>query len=161
MKSAKEWVWSILVLWVAAGIQFGLVPSLSGRYVAPDLLLVAMIVVSTFATRRGGAWVGFLSGVLTGGILGVNMASVTFVRTLAGFSVAALSRSGMDRNSSTIAFVSAGTTLVVQLITLFIAPKPAIGVALLATILSAVVNGALSLPIFALLSRVMDAPGRR
>ena len=160
MRSSKDLFWAIILLWVAGGIQFGVIPSLTNGFFQPDVLLVTMCVVNMFAVRAVGATFGFLSGVMMGAITGVNMATHTVIRTLAGGGISWIARSDVERSPSSAALITGITSAVVQLLMLFIAPKQAIGVALLATIFSAVVNGVLAWPIFALANRLLD-PARK
>lgn len=135
-------------------------PSLSYGLFFPDVLFSATCVVCYFANRPGAAFLAFLSGLFMGAIVGVSMASTTAIRTLAGYGIGAVAGMDFERNRTFVAIVTATSTVVVQLVTLFVAPKPAIGAFLLATILMAVVNGVLAIPIYALLDRFMD-PARR
>ena len=160
MRGAKEWAWAIGVLWLAAGLQMGVMPSFSYGLFAPDILFATCCVVCFFATRRAGAFFGLLAGLYMGAIIGVNMASLMILRMFAGLAVAWMSNVDMDRNPNSVALLTGLATLFVQLVTLFIAPKPAIGSFLLATIAVAVVNGVLAMPIYAFLNRFMD-PARR
>ena len=160
MKGPKGWSIAILLLWVAGGLQQAVAFQVSVGGAGPDFLLVAIVSLSLFSLRRNGAGVGFIGGVLHGAIAGGHMAAYAITRTLVGFCVGWFTGMEFEGNTAVACIVTATATLVSQLTFLLMNPHGAILSALLATIGSAVYNGVLAIPLYALLKKVLDSPRR-
>lgn len=149
---------AVATLWLAAVLQQSI-----GRYgilnARPDYLLVALSCLCLYASRAGGAMVGFIAGLMAGAITGANLTQFIFSRSVAGF-LDSWSRSlGLDANAVTAAANAFFVTIVAQLILMFFAPPPGIASFLGATIGSAMVNGVLAVPVHALLRRILGPQG--
>ena len=160
MKGPKGWLIAILTLWIAGGLQQAVAFQVSAGGVAPDFLLVAIVSLSLFSLRRNGSVVGFIGGALHGAIAGGHMAAYVITRTLVGLCVGWVTGMEFEGNTAVAAIVTAAATLASQLTFLLMNPHGAILSALLATIGSAVYNGVLAIPLYALLRKVLDSPRR-
>lgn len=158
MKGAKGWVIAVLLLWVAGACQWSLAYQISLGQVGPDFLLAVAVTVGLFANRRCGAGIGFMAGVIHGAVAGGHMAAYTVTRTLVGFLVGWFAGMEFEGNTTVAFIVTAAATVFTQFVFLLLNPRGAIFAALLATIGSAVYNGVLAIPLYALLRRVLDPP---
>ena len=104
--------------------------------------------------------VGFSCGVIQGALIGANLTWYGLTRLIAGWLVSLFKTMELESSVWVAAFVTMVVSFLSQLLLLFVAPSAALGVALLATIGTALVNGVLAAPVFALLKRVLD-PGNR
>lgn len=151
---------AILCLWAGGGCQRSVASHIAIGGVVPDFLLVAIGCLSLFGTRRSGAIIGFFAGVLEGALAGANLAAYAVSRTIAGFVSGWFSSLEFEAGAVVASFVVFAITVFAQLLLMFIAPPGQIGGFLLATIGSAVYNGVLAMPLYALLRRVFDPPAR-
>ncbi len=117
-----------------------------------DLPIIVFLSFALLSRPAAGAGLGFLSGLLTGGLSGATLAHYAISRTLAGFALGMRSESELSVLSGAL-WVAAGSFLA-KLVLFLIAPPTAVGPALLATILSAVYNGVVAFPVFALVRRL-------
>lgn len=151
---------ALLCLWVGGGCQRAVSPYISIGGVAPDFLLIVVGCLSLFGTRRSGSIIGFFAGVLQGALAGANLAAYAISRTIAGFVAGWFSALEFEAGAVVASTVVFAVTLIAQFLLMFVAPPGQIGGFLLATIGSAVYNGVLAMPLYALLRRVLDPPAR-
>jgi LytS/YehU family sensor histidine kinase len=158
--SPLRWILTVGIgLWVAGALQQALAPALAIGGAEPGFLLILLATTGLFTHRAGGAFIGFLVGVVHGALSGANLASYALSRTVTGFFVGWFAGFEWEANVL-VAFVSGLiATLLSQLILMFVAPPPNLGAFLLATIGAAVYNGVLAMPVFAILRRIL-APSR-
>lgn len=152
----KAVVFCVAALYVAAIVHFGLTPFVHLFGVHPDILLTCAIALGLCLSRPGGAAVGFVAGVLTGALVGANLAHYVVSFTLAGF-VAAWTRSlRIESTAPAVAFTVAGCSIVAGLAFLLTAAPRGIAEYLGDTIVSALYNGVLAIPLYALFRRVLN-----
>lgn len=151
---------AVLLLWLAGGCQQALAPRVGIAGASPDFVLIAVSVLALFLNRRGGALVGFFGGLVQGAMAGANLAQYVVTRTLAGYGIGWLAMLEFEFNPLVALVVTAASTLFAQLLLMFTAPPPSIAHFLLATIGSAIYNGVLAVPLYALLAKVL-APDSR
>lgn len=162
MKGAKGVLVTVLCLWLAGGCQQVVAPRLAVAGTPPDFLLVVLGCLSICGTRVSGAATGFAAGVIQGAISGAHMGQYGVSRTIAGFLTGWLNALELEANATVAFFAVLLTTLVSQLLLMFMAPPSASRIFgfLLATMGSAVYNGVLAIPLFVLLKRILDPPTR-
>ena len=160
MNNAKGWTIAILLLWIAGAFQQAVAFQISLGGVGPDFLLVVVVCAGLFASRRNGAILGFLAGVIHGAIAGGHIAAYVVTRTLVGFVVGWFTGMEFEGNMAVGFIVTAAATLATQLTFLLLNPRGAILASVLATIGSAMYNGVLAMPLYALLNKVLDSPRR-
>lgn len=160
MKGVKGWVIAVFLLWIAGAAQQAVSFQISFGGVSPDFPLVVIISVGLFFDKRSGAALGFLGGITHGAIAGGHMAAYAVTRTLVGFLTGWFNGMEFEGNTAVAFIVTAAATVFTQLTFLLLNPRGAIFSFLLATIGSAMYNGVLAIPLYALLKRVMDSPRR-
>jgi len=158
MKGAKGWSIAILLLWFAGALQQAVAYQISAGGVSPDFPLIVIVTLCLFADKRTGSIVGFLAGAIHGAIAGGHMAAYTITRTLIGFLVGWFTGMEFEGNIAVAFIVTAAATICTQLTFLLLTPRGAILPFLLATIGSAMYNGVLAIPLYALLKKVLDSP---
>lgn len=158
MNGAKGWVIALSGLWLAAGLQAGLAPYLTVLGAAPDFPLIVLTVVCLFASRTAATCLGFLAGLLYGAVAGANLAHYVISRTVTGFGAGWANAIGFEPNVWVAGLAAAVGTLVSQLLLLLLAPPASIPAYLGDTIGSAMVNGVLAMPVYALLNRFLRPP---
>lgn len=154
--NAKSVVVAIIVAWLFTAAQTAVAHRLAIFGAKPDFLLVALAAFSPFLNRGQGAWLGFAFGVLQGASIGANLSQYVFSRTLTGFMAAWFNDVRLQPNFATMAITGAIATVFASLAMMFLAPPPGIGKFVADTILSAVYNGVLVWPLYALLKRILD-----
>ena len=160
MKGAKGWLIAIPILWLAGAFQEAVAYQLSLAGVAPDFLLVGVVCLCLFAPKRNGAGVGLMAGAIHGAIAGGHMAAYAITRTLVGFAIGWFASLEFEANTSVAFVMTAMATLATQLTFFLMNPRGGILASLLATIGSAMYNGVLAIPLYALLNKVLDSPRR-
>jgi rod shape-determining protein MreD len=145
-----------LCLWLAGGFQASLAPRLAIAQVAPDFVLIVLGSVSILSSRRAGTVSGFFGGLIEGGLAGANLTQYVISRSLAGFLTGWLTAWEFEATVIVAFFAVVACTLEAQLLLLFLAPPTRIFAFLLATIGSAIYNGVLAMPLFALLKRIVQ-----
>ncbi len=151
------WVLTV-TLYVAAAVcdQAASAGQLFGA-AGPDCLTVVALCVAVVSRPAVGALAGFIAGLLSGSIIGANMAQWIITRTLAGFGAALSIRLRVEVNSITAAMAVFIGVLISRVSYLFLISPPDLGPLLLQSIISSFISGLLALPVYALLSRTVAA----
>lgn len=80
-----RYLWPIVTLIVAAGLQGNLPHAISIMGAKPDLILVVLISYSLAADPVVGATLGFIAGLIHGSFVGLSLGSFMVTRTITGF----------------------------------------------------------------------------
>jgi rod shape-determining protein MreD len=158
MRGAKGWIIGIILLWIAGAAQQAVAFQVSFGGISPDYPLIVVVTMGLFANKRSGAGIGFIGGAIHGAIAGGHMAAYTVTRTLIGFLIGWFNGMEFEGNTAVAFIVTAAATLCTQITFMLLAPRGAILPFLLATIGSAMYNGVLAMPLYALLKKVLDSP---
>lgn len=156
MSRTRPYIALIISFWVAAVLQQAVVPRLGIGAAAPDLLLVVALVSAVFFPPSKAAVLGFVAGVVHGAIAGADLAHYAVSRTLVAFAVGYLSGLELDVKPWYVGLTVLGGTVLAQFLMMIPAPPPEIGPYVGATILSAMYNGVLAIPIYALIRRSLS-----
>ncbi|HRF58299.1 MAG TPA: hypothetical protein PLH94_00130 [Fimbriimonadaceae bacterium] len=143
-----------LGFWIMATLEQALAPKLSVFGCPPDFLMVMGASIALLSTPLGGAWAGFFSGLLQGALAGANLTAYVISRILPAFGIAWMSDLDIRIAPTVAGLIVAATTLVSQLLLMFLAPPPQILPFLGATIGTAMYNGVLAIPVYSLLRRL-------
>jgi hypothetical protein len=149
MRQAVIVAGAVALIVIATIFQMGILDRyllLGAQVQLPVVVVCCLALVSRPAA--GGA-LGLLSGVLTGALSGATLTHYALGRILAGYFLGTKSETPQSLSSAGL-WCAAGT-LISQGILLLLAPPPAIGPAVGATILTAVYNGVAAIPVFALI----------
>lgn len=152
MRHPLPGIFAVVAVLVATVIQQGALNRYTLLGAQVDLPLIVVLGFALISRPAAGAGLGFFSGVLTGALSGATLAHYALSRTVAGFALGMRSQGERSVVSGAI-WVAAGSFLA-KLVLFLIAPPTAVGPALLATILSAVYNGVVAFPVFALIRRL-------
>jgi rod shape-determining protein MreD len=142
----KVVVYGILV-WLCLTLQTAIRP-------LADLPLVLLSVGGMLLPRSGATILGFLLGALHGALAGANLAGYAVSRTLAAFVTASAVGLGLQPSPWTAAIVSVVATVFAQTVFLFLCPPGSIPRFLGDTMGTAMYNGVLAVPVYALLRKV-------
>ncbi|MEZ0326202.1 MAG: LytS/YhcK type 5TM receptor domain-containing protein [Fimbriimonas sp.] len=160
MKTWRYPIVAILCLWMAGGCQQTLAPKIAIFDAVPDFLIVSVACLGLLSARYASSLVGFLAGVIHGCLAGANLAAYAISRTFTGFLTGWFNSFELEANVLVAFATTFVATLVAQLLLMFIAPPQEIGAFLLATIATAIYNGVIAVPVYALLKRIVDPPQR-
>ena len=126
----------------------------------PDFPLLMMALLCQYTSRSGGALLGFFFGLFHGVLPGANLTHYVLSRTMTGFMVSWSKSLGFEHSllSNVVSVVSA--TVFAQVIWMFGAGPSNILGFFGDTIRTALYNGVLVVPMFALITKMMGPPGK-
>lgn len=150
MRQSRAYIALALWFWAAAVFQQAVAPRIQIAGAAPDFLLIVALVAAVFFPPRLAAVLGFIAGVLNGAIAGADLAHYAVSRTLVAFAVGFLSGLNLDVKAWYVGLTVMGGTLAAAVLMMIPAPPPEFGPYVQATIVSAMYNGVLAIPIYAL-----------
>lgn len=145
-----------VLAWVFGAAQLALAPRMAIWNARPDFFLIALSACSPFLNRTQGAVIGFTFGLIHGAGVGANLSQYVATRTTTGFLAAWFNDVRLQPSFATMAMTGALATLFAAFAMMIFAPPAGIGKYLTDTMLSAVYNGVLVWPLYALLRRIMD-----
>ncbi len=159
MKGFKVGLTALIGLYLASALQQSFAPRFAIFGIMPDVPLAFVAVFSLLASRLASTVVGFFAGAMQGALAGVNLTHYVISRTLAGFFGGSSAAMGLQPNVAVAALMTAVLTVASQILLFFLAPPGGIGRFLGDTIGAAMYNGVLAIPVYALLSKILAAPG--
>lgn len=149
----KAYVYPALALLLAASAQVALAPRMGIFGARPDLLLVAVTLLSMNRGSDAAAVIGFFAGLLHGGVANTKMAAFIISRILGSVAASVVGRTTMAATPLTVMASSLATTGVASITYLLLGvPKDPLGW-LLATFGTAIYNAVLVAAIFWLFLR--------
>lgn len=144
----------MVTLYLAASMEQGLRSwTLLGG--GPDYLILALGGLCLFAGRAAGAIIGFFDGLLYGALAGANLWQIVLTRTVAGFLIAWVADSGIERNVFSAFLMGVSAVVVCRIGLMFLAPPPTILPFVGDTIRTAVFNGILAMLLYTALNRFL------
>lgn len=146
----------VLVMWAAAVLERGVAPHLAILGVTPDFLLLVTTVSGLMMSRPAGAVTGFAAGLIQGALIGANLSHYVVSRALAGFFAAWIRQLRFDNNAIVIALTTAALTVFAEIAFMLTAGPKGIAGFLGDTMGTAIYNGVLAIPVYALLKRVLN-----
>lgn len=154
MKQPGPVIGAIILMVLATVFQAGFLD----RYVIlgaqVNLPLVVLISFSLISRPGASGALGFFSGVLTGGLSGATLTHYALSRVLAGYIVGTQNSDEHTWRSAMI-WVFLGS-VIAQIVLIILAPPSPLGSAVGATLLSAVYNGVVAIPVFTLVVRLFQ-----
>jgi len=155
MNKGILWAVAVPLMWLSAVLDQGAAPHMTLLNARPSFLLVSTVVLALFSRPAGGAFSGFVAAILQGVISGANLASYVVSRVLSGFLASASRMLGLETSSVVVLGTTVVTTIVAQIILMFFAPPPRLLTFAEATIIEAIYNGVLAVPLFAIIRRLV------
>lgn len=149
-------LWVVLTLWLAAILERGLAQHIGIFGAHPDFLLLTSIVIGLGLRRSGAAMTGFLAGVIQGALIGANLSHYVISRVVAAFAAAWSRELRFEMNPAALALTIAALTILGRLTFMVTAGPKHIGGFLGDTMGTAIYNGVLAIPVYALLRRVLN-----
>lgn len=160
MKGGKGIVVAVFCLWMAGGCQQSVAPHIRILGASPDFLLISLSCLCLMGNRKAGVTLGFAAGLLQGALAGANLTAYVITRTLSGFLIGWFNDLEMEANPVLAFFVTSAVTVFAQLLLLFGAPRGSVFGFLGGTLIGAVTNGVLAIPVYVVLKRILDPPSR-
>ena len=160
MRPWRAAITTAVALYVLGAVQQGAAAKMAVFGVRPDILLTLTACLALLANRSKAAGAGFLAGLVQGSLAGANTAAYVISRSVAGFSASWSKVVGYEMRLPAVAIVTFFTTLLAEIVWMFLALRSGIAEFLGATIGTAVYNGVLAMPMYALLRRIIEPPRR-
>lgn len=162
MKGAGGLVAGLFMLWLASVLQLGLAPGIQIAHAPPDFLLIVLSSAGLYCSRRNTTLIGFGAGLMQGVIAGANMTLYIASRAAVGFLLGCFNTLDVEVNAVLSVISAVAVTLLAQLLLLFLGGHHGPVTPYLAgTLISAVYNGVIALPVYALLNRFLSVPNSR
>lgn len=146
----------IASLLLATSLQHGLADRMTLLGFRPELPTLLTVCFGLFFSRGGAAAYGLFAGWIEGALALANVGHYIIARAVAGFCVSWTRGFEYEAGALSIMIVGAVGTLFSELLWMFFAAPNPIGVYLADTIRTALVNGLLAVPVYALLKRSLD-----
>lgn len=156
MNGGRYWAAAIPTLWLAAVLQQAVAPRIAILGTAPDFLLAALTALALLGERRSGMLGGFLAGLLRGCLAGSSLTPYLIGRTIVGYGLGWVRSAGLIPNAAVAGAAGFVATLVSQGVLMMLAHRGPLVPFLTGTLITAAINGALAMPLYALLRRVID-----
>ncbi len=143
-----KYLWPVLSLFVAAGLQGNLPGRMELFGARPDLILVVLVAYSLSAGVEFGSVLGFFAGLIHGSAVGVGIGSFVVTRTIVGL-LAGLATARLFSDSPIVTAAStAALTVVCELMFLLANPQPLMGSALMSIVGECIYNVLLALVVY-------------
>lgn len=142
-------------------LQQALAPRLAVYGSPPDFPLVGLSALALLGERRAGTLTGFIAGLIRGVLAGTNLAVYAISRTVLGFVLGWIRFAGLIPNAPVAGIAAFIGTLMAQGLVMIQAHQGPIVPFLAGTLVSAGINGALAMPLYALLRRLIDPSNDR
>ena len=123
-----RYLWPVIGLVIAAGLQGNYPSSLTILGAKPDLILVVLIACSLAADPVFGGTLGFIAGLINGSMVGLSLGSFIVSRTMTG-ALAGFLTTKIFSDNPIVPMVSAGwITMACEAVFLLANPRPLLGV---------------------------------
>ena len=156
MNSRLNVIVAIILGWSAICLQVSVAPRIALFGALPDFPLIVLLAFCPAFTRVQAAVFGFFLAVGYGGTIGANLWQCVVSYSISGFVLAWINDYRVTPNVPVMFATGFFGTILARLLFMFVAAPPGIASYLGATILSALYNGVLVLPLYALLKRFLD-----
>ena len=155
MKAAKVFGIAAVGLWLCAAMEGSLAHRLSIGGLRPDFLLIFTATYAVLLSRSGASALGCVAGFLQSAVLMTNLAHYAISRTVAGF-LASWSRDlEYEPRPVVVGLIVIADSLIAQFLLVLMPPPREYVAPVLDTIGSALYNGVLAMPLFALLNKAV------
>ena len=155
MSRTRKLVSLAIAVWVAAVLQRSVAPHLAVLGGRPDFFLILLCTSSLMLSRLGGGVLGFFSGAVYSAIAMANLQHYVISRAVTGFATGWSNESGLRSGPMVATLATVAGTLLAQFFLVFMPPPREIPPPLTDTILSALYNGVLAVPVYALMHKAI------
>ena len=146
-----RYVWPVITLIIAAGLQGNWPRSITLFGATPDFVLVLLIAYALAADPSFGATIGFIAGLIHGGAAGTSLGSFIVTRTIVGF-LAGLVTTRLFSDNPIVPVISAAwLTLVGDGLFLLANPRPDLANAMRMVAGECILNAVLTLLLYCIL----------
>ena len=159
--SGRYWLVALPTLWIAGALQEALAPRMAVAGSPPDFPLVALAALALLGERKEGAVTGFVAGLLRGVLAGANLAVYAISRMVLGFGLGWVRHAGLVPNALVAGLSAAVGTVLAQGMLMLSAHRGPVVPFLAGTLFSAMIDGALAIPLYASLRRLIEAANDR
>lgn len=159
--SGRFWLVAVPTLWIAGTLQESLAPHLAVARSEPDFPLVVLACLALLGERREGMVAGFAAGLLRGVLAGANLAAYAVSRTILGFALGWVRLAGLVPNALVAGLAAFGGTVAAGLMVMLVSHRGPVLPFLAGTLFSAMIDGALAMPLYALLRRLIEPANER
>lgn len=159
--NGRFWLVALPTLWLAGALQEALAPHMAVSGAPPDFPLVALASLALLGERKEGTVAGFFAGLLRGVLAGTNLAAYTISRTILGFVLGWVRFAGLIPNALVAGLAAAIGTLFAQGLVMIPSHHGPVLPFLAGTLFSAMIDGALAMPLYALLRRLIEPANDR
>jgi len=149
-------LWVALALWIAAILDRGLAEHISIFGAQPDFVHLVCIVAGLGLGRGQAAVTGFFGGVIQGALMGANLTHYVISRALSSFCSSWSRQLRFEMNPPAIFATVAILTIFGRIVFMMTAGPKGIAGFLGDTMGTAIYNGVLAIPVYALLRRVLN-----
>ena len=158
---ARFWLVAIPTLWIAGSLQEALAPRMAVSGSPPDFPLVALAALALLGERKEGLVAGFVAGLLRGVLAGANLAIYAISRMVLGFVLGWVRHAGLVPNALVAGLSAAVGTVFAQSLLMLVAHRGPVLPFLGGTLFSAMIDGALAIPLYASLRRLIEPANDR
>lgn len=152
---------SVVALYVAAVLEFGVANRVMIFGGKPDFLLTTVAILSLLQSRAGATLCGFLGGVLKGAIVGANLTHYVITRTLTGFILAWTRNIRVEWRLPLVILATGLSTIVAQTLFMLLAAPPNLVAFMLDTIRTAVYDSLLAAILYPVIQWAMGPTMQR
>jgi rod shape-determining protein MreD len=148
------WIWLALLFGLSAGLQSSVASRVGFFGGAPDFLLTLTLTAALLADAATGAIVGFVGGLLAAAVAGQTVGTYIATRTFSAWQAAWTTGRFIESRPWVVVLGVGVGTLVTEVLYLLGYPHIRLSVWCRATLVSAALNAALSIPTYLLLKRL-------
>ena len=153
--SGRFWAVAAPLMWLAGALQESLAPRMAVAGVPPDFPLVALCCLALLSERRAGTALGFAAGLVRGAFAGANLAAYAVSRTLLGFGLGWVRFAGLVPNALVAGLAALAGAVATGLMVMLVSHHGPIIPYLEGTLVSAMIDAALAMPLYALSRRLI------
>ena len=147
----RAYVWPIILMGIAAGIQGNLPSSMSILGAKPDLILVVLIAYSLAGDPVFGAGLGFVAGLIEGAAVGMSLGSFIVTRTITGLLAGLVTTRLFSENPVVPVLSAAWLTLACEGLFVLLSPRVAFAIAVRIIIGKCIYNAFFTLILYGIL----------
>ena len=151
----KAFLVGAITIWIMAILQQVLPDRAAVLGARPDFLLTATLCLGLLIPAPQSIAVGFFTGLFQGAMVGANLAQYIVTRMVSGYVASRVSELEIEIGPPLAALCIAVGTVGAQILMMFLAPPRSLGGFIGDTIETAIYNGVIAMPLFAVLKPLL------